>query len=142
MHLPFCHTGAFRLGWMVSEFVIQLPQRESQPEHELPLPGAARGFLGTAGMVFLPISHPCREAMLRPTWRLRIRDLCPSCLAMPLSFFFFFNVYLFVRDRERQSVSGGGAEGEGGAESEAGSRLRAVSAGPDPGLEPPDHDLS
>ena len=41
--------------------------------------------------------------------------------------FFFFNVYLLVKDRESQSVSRGGAEGEGDTESEAGSRLRAVS---------------
>ena len=45
----------------------------------------------------------------------------------------FFNVYLFLR--ERQSVSGGGAEREGDPESEAGSRLRAVSAEPDVGRE-------
>ena len=36
---------------------------------------------------------------------------------------------------ERQSVSGGGAEREGDTESEAGSRLRAVSTEPDAGLE-------
>ena len=35
----------------------------------------------------------------------------------------------------RQSVSGGGAEREGGTESEAGSRLRAVSTEPGVGLE-------
>ena len=40
--------------------------------------------------------------------------------------FFFFNLYLFLR--ERQSVSGGGAETEGDTESEAGSRIRAVSS--------------
>ena len=56
----------------------------------------------------------------------------------------FFNVYLFLRDRERDSVSRGGAEREhkqgkgreGDAESEAGSRLRAVSTEPNAGLEP------
>ena len=36
---------------------------------------------------------------------------------------------------ERQNVSGGGAEREGDTESEAGSRLRAVSTEPDTGLE-------
>ena len=50
-------------------------------------------------------------------------------------FFIFFNVYSFLRDRERQSMSGEGAEREGDTESEAGSRLRAVSTGPNAGLE-------
>ena len=45
----------------------------------------------------------------------------------------FFNVYLFLR--ERQSVSWGGAEREGDTESEAGSRIQAVSTEPDVGLE-------
>ena len=40
-----------------------------------------------------------------------------------------------MRERERQSVSRGGAEKEGDTESEAGSRLRAVSTEPDAGLE-------
>ena len=60
-------------------------------------------------------------------------------------FLLFFNVYLLLRDRERQSMSRGGAEREGDTESEAGSRLRAVSTEPDVGLEthkPGDHDLS
>ena len=39
------------------------------------------------------------------------------------------------RERQRQSVSRGGAEREGGTECEAGSRLPAVSAEPDTGLE-------
>ena len=42
----------------------------------------------------------------------------------------FFNIYLFLRE----SVSRGGAEREGDTESEAGSRLRAVSTEPE-GLE-------
>ena len=37
--------------------------------------------------------------------------------------------------RERAGASGGGAEKEGDAESQAGSRLRAVSTEPDAGLE-------
>ena len=54
---------------------------------------------------------------------------------LPLTFnFFFFNVYLFLREGERRSLSGGGTEREGDTESEAGSRLRAVSAEPDAGL--------
>ena len=55
-------------------------------------------------------------------------------------FNFFFNVYSFF-DRERQSESGGGAETEGDTESEAGSRLRAVSTEPDAGLEPTDREI-
>ena len=43
----------------------------------------------------------------------------------------FLNVYFFLR----QSMSRGGAESEGDTESEAGSRLRAVSPEPDAGLE-------
>ena len=42
---------------------------------------------------------------------------------------------MFTFDRERQSMSGGGAEREGDTESEAGSRLWAVSTEPDVGLE-------
>ena len=49
----------------------------------------------------------------------------------------FFNVYLFLRERERerQSMSRGGEKKEGDTESEAGSRLRAVSTEPEAGLE-------
>ena len=47
---------------------------------------------------------------------------------------FFFNVYLLLRDSETQSVSRGGVERGGDTESEAGSRLRAVSTEPDAGL--------
>ena len=43
---------------------------------------------------------------------------------------------MFIFKRERQSMSGGGAEREGDAESEAGSRLLAVSTEPDAGLNP------
>ena len=59
---------------------------------------------------------------------------------------FLMSVYLFLREcvslgvgegqRERQSVSWGGAERKGDTESEAGSRLRAVSTEPNTGLEP------
>ena len=38
-------------------------------------------------------------------------------------------------------MSGGGAEREGDTESEAGSRLRAVSTGPASGLEPTDREI-
>ena len=60
-----------------------------------------------------------------------------------LLFFFliFFNIYSFLRDRERQNVSRGGAERGRDTESEAGSRLRAVSTEPDAGLEPTDREI-
>ena len=53
--------------------------------------------------------------------------------------FYFFNIYLFLRDR--QSKSRGGAEREGHTESEAGSRIWAVSTEPDAGLEPTNHNI-
>ena len=46
------------------------------------------------------------------------------------------------RERERQSVSVGGAEREGDTESQAGSRLPAVSTEPDAGLEPTDCEIT
>ena len=48
-------------------------------------------------------------------------------------FFFLVLKYLFLR--ERAGVRGGGAEREGDTESEAGSRLRAVSPEANTGLE-------
>ena len=58
-------------------------------------------------------------------------------------FFIFFNVfYLFLRKRERQGVSRGGKERERDTESEAGSRLRAVSTEPDTGLELVNHEIT
>ena len=51
---------------------------------------------------------------------------------------FFLNIYFW--DRERQSMSRGGSEREGDTESEAGSRLWAVSTEPDMGLEPTDRE--
>ena len=55
-----------------------------------------------------------------------------------LLFFLMFIYLLFLRERERESTRRGGAESEGDTESEAGSRVRAVSAEPDAG----DRDLS
>ena len=46
----------------------------------------------------------------------------------------FFLTFIYFWDRERQSMNGGGAEREGDTESEAGSRLWAVSTEPDAGL--------
>ena len=48
---------------------------------------------------------------------------------------------MFVFETQRQSMSGGGAESEEDTESEAGSRLRAVRAEPDVGLEPTNHEI-
>ena len=65
-------------------------------------------------------------------------------LTWSISCFFkkFFNIYSFLKDRERQSANGEGAEKEGDTESEAGSRLRAVSTEPNTGLELMNHESS
>ena len=58
---------------------------------------------------------------------------------LPIYFNFFiisFNVYFFFREKETECKWGTGGEREGDTESEAGSRLRAVSTEPDAGLEP------
>ena len=54
---------------------------------------------------------------------------------------FFLNICSFLRDGERQSMSGGGAEREGDTESEASSRLQAVSTEPDAGLKPSNREI-
>ena len=54
---------------------------------------------------------------------------------------FFFNVYLFLRQRETEHERGRSREREGYTESEAGSRLWAVSTEPDAGLELSDHEI-
>ena len=46
-----------------------------------------------------------------------------------------------MRERHTQSVSGGGAEKEGDTDSEAGSRLQAVSTEPDARLKPTKHEI-
>ena len=48
---------------------------------------------------------------------------------------------MFIFERDRQSTSGGGEDREGDTESEAGSRLRAVSTELDVGLEFKDHKI-
>ena len=53
----------------------------------------------------------------------------------------FLNLYIFLRGTETESASRGGAEREGDTESEAGSRLRAVSPEPDAGLEPANREI-
>ena len=44
-------------------------------------------------------------------------------------------------EREWESMSGGGSERQGNTESEAGSRVRAVSTEPDAGLEPTNREI-
>ena len=76
--------------------------------------------------------------------------LPPLVLALSLSlskinkhlkhFFKKFNVYLFLRQRETEH-EWGRAEREGDTESEAGSRLQAVSTEPDMGLEPMNREI-
>ena len=48
---------------------------------------------------------------------------------------------IYFWETQRQNVSGLGAEREGDTESEAGSRLRAVSTEPDAGLEPTNREI-
>ena len=55
--------------------------------------------------------------------------------------FFFLNVYLFLRQRETEHDWGRGREREGDTESEAGSRLWAISPEPYAGLELTDHEI-
>ena len=50
-------------------------------------------------------------------------------------------MFIYFWDRERQSMSEGGAEREGDPESEAGSRLWAVSTEPGAGLELTDREI-
>ena len=61
----------------------------------------------------------------------------------PVDFLNFFNVYLLLREREkeRKREGGGRAKREGITESEAGSRLRAVSTQPDMGLGFTNHEI-
>ena len=54
-------------------------------------------------------------------------------------YLFFFNVYLFLRETEHKW--GRGREREGDTESEAGSRLPAVSTEPDAGLKPMNREI-
>ena len=64
----------------------------------------------------------------------------PSSPLLDILYFhlLFFSLFkcLFIFERQRQSVRGGGVEREGDTESEAGSRLWAISTEPDMSLEP------
>ena len=53
----------------------------------------------------------------------------------------FFNVYLFLRGRERERAQVREGQREGDTESEAGSRLRAISTELDAGLELMNHEI-
>ena len=71
-------------------------------------------------------------------------DSEPFPSSQPQGVFFFFNffkVYLFLRKRDTEPVLGRGREREGDTESEAGSRLRAVSTEPDVGPEPTNREI-
>ena len=50
-------------------------------------------------------------------------------------------MFIFLRERERQSMRETGAEREGDTESEAGSRLWAISTEPNAGLEPMNYEI-
>ena len=56
-------------------------------------------------------------------------------------FSLLFLKHLFIFERERESMSGGGAQREGDTESEAVSRLRAVSTEPHVGLDLTDREI-
>ena len=57
------------------------------------------------------------------------------------SSFIFFNIYIFLRDRETEHKRRRGRGREGDTESEAGSRLRAISTEPDAGLRPTSREI-
>ena len=83
----------------------------------------------------VPLTHLAQPAShdpsSNPQFVLHIYESLLFCPAL----FFFFNVF-FLREGERQRVGGEGTERKGDTESEAGSRLWAVSTEPDTGLEP------
>ena len=90
-------------------------------------------------MAFIPADGISSELESNPGIRLE-KDLMGLDFLSSSSSYFF--LHLFICERQRQSVSRGGAEGEGYTESEAGSRLRAVSTEPDVGLEPTNHEIT
>ena len=92
-------------------------------------------FLAVFGFAS-PFPRPSRDACITG-----MASTTPALREAGIFFFFFnfFNVYLFLREREH--TSRGGAEREGDTESEAGSRLRAVSTEPDAGLKPTNREI-
>ena len=73
-----------------------------------------------------------------------IKSYCWSRIFFLTFFKILFNFkkfFKFTFERERESVSGGGAEREGDTESEADSRLPAVSTEPNEGLKPMNHEI-
>ena len=75
-------------------------------------------------------------------WRLQSLGSIQKILVFVCLFvcLFFFFQCLFLREKNRAWV-GGGAESEGDTESEAGSRLRAVSREPDTGIKLTNHKI-
>ena len=98
---------------------------------------------------FLPILSPHLQPISKLLWALKTQI---HAFFLPLQFqthlltifllsFIYFKKFLmficlFIWERQRQNESGLGAEREEDTESEAGSRLRAVSTETDVGLEP------
>ena len=50
-------------------------------------------------------------------------------------------MFIFEKEQQKKNASGGGVERKGDTESEAGSRLQAVSTQPDAGLELTNHKI-
>ena len=82
-----------------------------------------------------------------PYWKTGIESeqvsLPPSSRFLQFILFlkFFLKFVFYFWDRERQSMNGGGAERDGDTESEAGSRLWAISKEPDAGLKLTDREI-
>ena len=100
----------------------------------------ASGSTGSCNQgYFMPVLPPFVWKRSRPFHQLLYGGT--SALPLSLKFLFFFLNLMFIFERERQSASKRGAEREGDTESEAGSRLRAVSTEPDVELEPTDREI-
>ena len=67
-----------------------------------------------------------------------VQELLESLMFLSLNLKFFLK-FIYLGETERQHVSGRGRERR--TESEAGSRLRAVSTEPDAGLEPTNREI-
>ena len=75
------------------------------------------------------------KQIICPIYMLSVKAWCSIYWWRNSFSFIFFLTFIYFWERDRQSVSGGGAEIKGDTESEAGSRLWAVSTAPDVGLE-------
>ena len=105
-----------------------------------------------AGETSSPVATACElQGELRAVWGVWLSAAvatvapCTGGMVWKASlaawFIVFLSLFIFERERERQSMSRGGADREGDTESKAGSRLRAVSAEPDVGLELTDREI-